>query len=108
MSRPGTRGVEIVGKLNKDINAALADLGSVPLSMMPADFGKLIADETEKWAEVVISRGSSRSDLRTGRCLVECFLDSNHIEGSMQVRVSLMKRHLPARQHMIGFKESLN
>jgi len=45
--------------------------------------------------------------LRNGH-LVERFLDSNHIEGAMQVRVSLMKRHFPARQHMIGFKESLN
>jgi hypothetical protein len=40
--------------------------------------------------------------------LVKRFLDSNHIEGSMRVRVFLMKRHFPARQHMIGFKESLN
>jgi tripartite-type tricarboxylate transporter receptor subunit TctC len=49
-------------KLNKEINAGLgdprikarlADLGSLPLSMMPSDFGKLIADETEKWGKVV-------------------------------------------------------
>jgi tripartite-type tricarboxylate transporter receptor subunit TctC len=53
---------EIVERLNKEINAALtdtkikarfADLGAAPLVGSPADFGKLIADETEKWAKVV-------------------------------------------------------
>ena len=53
---------EIVDKLNKEINAVLADpkmkariadLSSVPLPMTPADFGKLIADETEKWGKVI-------------------------------------------------------
>jgi len=53
---------EIVEKLNREINAALADptinarlleLGSVPLSGTSAEFGKLIADETEKWGKVV-------------------------------------------------------
>jgi tripartite-type tricarboxylate transporter receptor subunit TctC len=53
---------EIVDKLNKEINAALADpkmktrlaeLGAVPIPMSPADFGKFIADEIEKWGKVV-------------------------------------------------------
>ena len=53
---------EIVGKLNKEINAALADpkmkarladLGSMVLVGSPADFGKLMGDETEKWSKVV-------------------------------------------------------
>ncbi len=53
---------EIVDKLNKEINAALADpnmkarladLGGTALAGSPADFGKLIADETEKWGKVV-------------------------------------------------------
>src|SRR6516164_1382188 len=53
---------EIVDKLNKEINAALADpkmkarfaeLGATALSGSPADFGKLLADETEKSAKVV-------------------------------------------------------
>jgi tripartite-type tricarboxylate transporter receptor subunit TctC len=52
----------IVDKLNKEINAALADpkvkarladLGGTPLLGSPADFGKLISDETEKWAKVI-------------------------------------------------------
>jgi tripartite-type tricarboxylate transporter receptor subunit TctC len=52
----------IVDKLNKEINSGLADpkmkarlagLGGTPLPGTPADFGKLIADETEKWAKVV-------------------------------------------------------
>jgi tripartite-type tricarboxylate transporter receptor subunit TctC len=53
---------EIVDKLNKEINAALADpkiearlaaLGVTILPGSPADFGKLIADDTEKWAKVI-------------------------------------------------------
>ena len=52
----------IVEKLNKAINAGLADakikaqlanLGAIPMPMTPAEFGKLIADETEKWAKVI-------------------------------------------------------
>jgi tripartite-type tricarboxylate transporter receptor subunit TctC len=53
---------EIVEKLNKEINAGLADpklkarladLGGTPLVGSPADFGKFIADETEKWRKVI-------------------------------------------------------
>jgi tripartite-type tricarboxylate transporter receptor subunit TctC len=58
---------EIVDKLNKEINAALvdpkisaalADMGGTVLPGSPADFGKLIADETEKWAKVVKFSGA--------------------------------------------------
>jgi len=35
------------------MKAQLADLGGTVLAGSPADFGKLIADETEKWAKVV-------------------------------------------------------
>src|SRR5262249_35676627 len=53
---------EIVDKLNQEINAAVADLkikarlaalGVTILQGSPADFGKLIADDTEKWGKVV-------------------------------------------------------
>jgi tripartite-type tricarboxylate transporter receptor subunit TctC len=53
---------DIVDKLNAEINAGLADprlqakfsdLGSVALVGSPADYGKLLADETAKWAKVV-------------------------------------------------------
>jgi tripartite-type tricarboxylate transporter receptor subunit TctC len=53
---------EIIEKLNKEINAGLADptikarladLGVVTMAGSPGDFGKLIADETEKWAKVI-------------------------------------------------------
>src|SRR5262249_13798505 len=53
---------EVIDKLNKEINAGLADpkikaqladLGSPVLAGLPADFGKLIADETEKWGKVI-------------------------------------------------------
>ena len=59
---PTATAAEIVEKLNKEINAGLADhkikarltdLGGVPMPMTPADFGKLIADETEKWGKVI-------------------------------------------------------
>jgi tripartite-type tricarboxylate transporter receptor subunit TctC len=59
---PKNTPAEIVDKLNKEINAALADpkikarlaaLGATVLQGSPADFGKFIADETEKWAKVV-------------------------------------------------------
>jgi tripartite-type tricarboxylate transporter receptor subunit TctC len=58
---------EIVDKLNREINAALADskmrvrlvdLGGIMLAGSPADFGKLIAEETEKWAKVVKFSGA--------------------------------------------------
>jgi hypothetical protein len=45
--------------------------------------------------------------LHMDQLLVERFLDSNHISGSTQMGILLVKRHFPARQHMIGFKESL-
>ena len=49
---------EIVAKLNEEINvsladARLADLGGTPLPGSPADFSKLIAEDTEKWAKVI-------------------------------------------------------
>ena len=59
---PKARPAEIVEKLNKEINAGvagpkikarLADLGGTPLVGSSADFGKFIADETEKWGRVI-------------------------------------------------------
>jgi tripartite-type tricarboxylate transporter receptor subunit TctC len=58
---------EIVDRLNKETNAALADskmkarlteFGGMLLGGSPADFGKLVAEETEKWAEVVKFSGA--------------------------------------------------
>jgi tripartite-type tricarboxylate transporter receptor subunit TctC len=59
---PKNTPAEIVEKLNKEINAGLADskmkarlaeLGATVVPGSPAEFGKLIADETEKWAKVI-------------------------------------------------------
>jgi len=59
---------EIIDKLNKEINAALADpnvkarladLGGMLIAGSPADFGKLVAAETEKWAKVIKDGGVS-------------------------------------------------
>jgi tripartite-type tricarboxylate transporter receptor subunit TctC len=64
---PKNTPVEIINKLNKEINAALsepvmkarlADLGGTVLEGSPADFGKLIAAETDKWSKVVKFSGA--------------------------------------------------
>jgi tripartite-type tricarboxylate transporter receptor subunit TctC len=59
---PKNTPAKIIDKLNKEINAALidpnmkarlADLGGTMLPGSPTDVGKLIAEDTEKWAKVV-------------------------------------------------------
>jgi tripartite-type tricarboxylate transporter receptor subunit TctC len=64
---PKATRAEIVEKLNKEINAGLADpnmktrladLGGTVLAGSPADFGKLIAEETERWGKVVKFSGA--------------------------------------------------
>ena len=59
---PHRTSTEIIEKLNKEINAVVADpkmqtslagMGLTPMSVAPAEFGKFIADETAKWAKVV-------------------------------------------------------
>jgi tripartite-type tricarboxylate transporter receptor subunit TctC len=62
LATPKNTPLEMVDKLNSHINAALADrtiktrladLGGTPLAGPPADFAKLIAEETEKWGTVI-------------------------------------------------------
>jgi tripartite-type tricarboxylate transporter receptor subunit TctC len=57
---------EIIDKLNKEVNAALADpkikarlaeLGGMLIPGTPAEFGKLVSDETDKWAKVIKTGG---------------------------------------------------
>src|SRR5215470_5816944 len=64
---PRNTPVEIIDKLNKEIDAGvadpkmkarLADLGGIALTGSPSDFGKLIVEETEKWAKVVKFSGA--------------------------------------------------
>ena len=64
---PKNTDAEIIDKLNQEINAALFDpkiksqlaaLGGMVFAGAPADFGKLIAEETEKWAKVVRFSGA--------------------------------------------------
>jgi tripartite-type tricarboxylate transporter receptor subunit TctC len=59
---PRNTSVEITDRLSKEINAALrdpkitaqlADIGAVPMPMTPAEFGKFLAAETEKWGKVI-------------------------------------------------------
>jgi tripartite-type tricarboxylate transporter receptor subunit TctC len=59
---PRSAPAEIVDRLNKEITAALAEpettarlnnIGAVPMPMTPAEFGKFIATETEKWGKVI-------------------------------------------------------
>jgi tripartite-type tricarboxylate transporter receptor subunit TctC len=58
----------IIDKLNKEVNAALADpamqaklgeLGGTLIAGTPEDFGKIIAQETDKWAKVVKATGAT-------------------------------------------------
>ena len=62
LSAPANTPAEVIGILNKEINAALADpeikarlaaLGGVPTPMTPSAFGQYVADETDKWAKVI-------------------------------------------------------
>ena len=66
LGAPKNTPVEIVERLNKEINAVLADpgmkaplaeLGNVPVPTASADFGKFLADETEKWGKVIKTAG---------------------------------------------------
>ena len=66
VAAPAKTPTEIVAKLNREINAAFADpamqsrLAAISgdiIAGSPADFGKLIKDETEKWAKVVKQAG---------------------------------------------------
>jgi tripartite-type tricarboxylate transporter receptor subunit TctC len=67
VAAPKNTPAEVVDKLNKEINAALADpkmkarladIGAMLLTGSSADFGKLAADETEKWGKVVKFSGA--------------------------------------------------
>ena len=62
LGAPRNTPAEIIDRLNKEINAGLADprikariadLGGTPLTGSPAEFGKLIAEETGKWGKVI-------------------------------------------------------
>jgi tripartite-type tricarboxylate transporter receptor subunit TctC len=62
LGAPTNTPADILDKLNKEINAALADpkmkariseMGATPFVSSPGDFGKFIADETEKWGKVI-------------------------------------------------------
>ena len=68
MGAPEGTPPEVIAVLNKAINEALADpnikarlaeMGGMPMGGTPADFGKIIADETEKWRKVVEFAGAS-------------------------------------------------
>ena len=59
---PKDTSTAIVDKLNREVAAALADpkikarfadLGCTALALTPAEFGKLLADDTEKWGKVI-------------------------------------------------------
>ena len=67
LGAPKGTAADVVEKLNREMNAGLADpklkariaeLGGVPLPVSAAEFGKIIADETEKWAKVVKFSGA--------------------------------------------------
>ena len=62
MGAPRNTPTEIIARLNRDINAALADpkikgrfeaLGATTIVVSPAEFGRHVETETEKWGKVV-------------------------------------------------------
>jgi tripartite-type tricarboxylate transporter receptor subunit TctC len=62
LGAPKNTPAQIINTLNGQIGAELADptmkariadLGGAPMAMTPTEFGKFIADETEKWAKVI-------------------------------------------------------
>jgi tripartite-type tricarboxylate transporter receptor subunit TctC len=62
LGAPRNTPAEIIDRLNREINAGLADprirariadLGNAPLALSPAEYGKLLAEETERWAKVI-------------------------------------------------------
>jgi tripartite-type tricarboxylate transporter receptor subunit TctC len=66
VAAPRGTSAEIIARLNQKINAGLddpmikarlADMGGMPLPGSPADYGKLISDETEKWGKVIREAG---------------------------------------------------
>jgi tripartite-type tricarboxylate transporter receptor subunit TctC len=66
IAAPKDTPADIIDKLNRETNtglagatiaARLADMGGMPLTGSPADFGKLIADETAKWGKVIREAG---------------------------------------------------
>ncbi len=68
LSAPKGTPKEIIDLVNKEVNAGLNDpkikarlveLGGIPLVVTPEEFGKIIAEETEKWAKVVTFSGAS-------------------------------------------------
>jgi tripartite-type tricarboxylate transporter receptor subunit TctC len=68
ISMPKGTPPEVIEVLNKAVGKALddpklvarlADVGGLPMKMSPAEFGKLVADETEKWRKVVEFAGVS-------------------------------------------------
>jgi tripartite-type tricarboxylate transporter receptor subunit TctC len=74
LGAPKSTPADIIQKLNKEINAALvdarmkerfADIGGTPLAGSPSDFGKLIADETEKWGKVILCQEGAEASCCT-------------------------------------------
>jgi tripartite-type tricarboxylate transporter receptor subunit TctC len=66
IAAPKDTPADIIDKLNRETNAGLADsriaarladMGGMPLTGSPADYGKLIADETAKWGKVIRDAG---------------------------------------------------
>jgi tripartite-type tricarboxylate transporter receptor subunit TctC len=88
---PKNTPAEIIERLNKATNAALldpkmkarvADLGGVPLPMTPGEFGRLIAEETEKWAKIIRAAMSLILDtMRPGDILTHAYTGVPNVAG---------------------------
>ena len=78
---PKSTPADIVDKFNREVNAGLADtklkarladVGVEPTPMTPAEFGKLIADDTEKWGKVIQAANIKAEYLRSPQTLEAC------------------------------------
>jgi Tripartite tricarboxylate transporter family receptor len=95
----------IVDKLDKEINAGLADpkmkarlanLGATALALSPAEFGKPMAVETEKWGKVIKFAGiKARDPAKYSAKPVRQISQSEVRFGSMPLRKSAMRRAMP-------------
>jgi hypothetical protein len=108
ISAPKGTSAQIVDKLNKEINAGLADpmmkarpanLGGAGMPMMPAEFGKFIADETEKWGKV-----TGPPTLRRSEPTSNPFSRRSSVS-SRQTRLMSFERRCPSsRRRLTGWR----
>ena len=114
LGAPKNTPADIVEKLNGEINAGLADpkirarvidLGASVLAGSPADFGRLIADETEKWGKVVKFAGHEAGVILPAVYSICSVRRISHVQGrrTAHARCSILTLNSFARGHSRRF-----